>query len=188
MKNGKAPGNDGISTDVIKAGGLPLAKWLHEIFVDIWKYETMVKDWATAILIRLYMHKGDKKICESYRGISLLVETSKIFSRIILNRVQGFPDKQLLEEQAGFRPNLSTIDILKMIMEKSLSNNKPLPMCFVDIMKAYDSVDRVLLWQICRHYGLSDTIVRMLQLLYKDTKAQVRINDMWPYSEIPEFY
>ncbi|CAF3297940.1 unnamed protein product, partial [Rotaria sp. Silwood2] len=179
MKNGKAPGNDGISIDLIKAGGLPLAKWLHEIFVDIWENEIMIEDWTTAILIRLYKNKGDKKICDNYRGISLLVVTSKIFSRIILNRVQDLMDKQLLEEQAGFRSNRSTIDqifILKMIMEKSRNNNKPLHMCFIDIMKAYDSIDRALLWQICRHYGLSEKIVRMLQLLYKDTKAQVRIN------------
>ncbi|CAF3715602.1 unnamed protein product [Rotaria socialis] len=179
MKNGKAPGNDGISIDVIKAGGLPMAKWLHEIFVDIWENEIMIKDWTTAILIRLYKNKGDKKICDNYRGISLLVVTSKIFSRIILNRVQGLLDKQLLEEQAGFRSNRSTIDqifILKMIKEKSHNNNKPLHMCFIDIMKAYDSVDRTLLWQICRHYGLTDKIVQMLILLYQDTKAQVRIN------------
>ncbi|CAM4833486.1 unnamed protein product [Rotaria magnacalcarata] len=57
MKNGKAPGNDGISIDVIKAGGLPMAKWLHEIFVDIWENEIMIKDWTTAILIRLYKNK-----------------------------------------------------------------------------------------------------------------------------------
>ncbi|CAF3935647.1 unnamed protein product [Rotaria sp. Silwood1] len=148
MKNGKAPGSNGISIDVIKAGGLPLAKWLHEIFVDIWENEIMIENWTTTILIRLYKNKGDKKICDNYRGISLLVVTSKIFSRIILNRVQGLLDKQLLEEQAGFRSNRSTIDqifILKMIMEKSRNKNKPLHICFIDIMKAYDSVDRVLL-------------------------------------------
>ncbi|CAF2569830.1 unnamed protein product, partial [Rotaria sp. Silwood2] len=61
MKNGKAPGNDGISADLIKAGGLPMAKWLHEIFVDIWENETIIEDWSTAILIRLYKNKGDKK-------------------------------------------------------------------------------------------------------------------------------
>ncbi|CAF4133783.1 unnamed protein product [Rotaria sp. Silwood2] len=62
MKNGKAPGNDGISADLIKAGGLPMAKWLHEIFVDIWENETIIEDWSTAILIRLYKNKGDKKV------------------------------------------------------------------------------------------------------------------------------
>ncbi|CAF4930862.1 unnamed protein product [Rotaria magnacalcarata] len=179
MKNGKASGNNGISADIIKAGGLPMVKWLHEVFVGIWGNETIVEDWATAILIRLYKNKGDKKISDNYRRISLLVVTSKIFSRIILNRVQALLDKQLLEEQAGFRCNPSIVDqifILKMIMEKSRNVNKPLFMLFIDIMKAYDSVDRALLWNICRHYGLTGKIVRILKLLYHDTKAQVRIN------------
>ncbi|CAF4368679.1 unnamed protein product, partial [Rotaria magnacalcarata] len=61
-------------------------------------------------------------------------------------------------------------------MEKSRNANKPLFMLFIDIMKAYDSVDRALLWNICRHYGLTGKIVRILKLLYHDTKAQVRIN------------
>ena len=178
-KSGKAPGNDNISSDTLKAGGVPMASWLHEIFVDIWQTEEMVDDWTTAILIRLYKGKGDKQVCDNYRGISLLVVASKVFSRVILNRVQILLDRQLLEEQAGFRSNRSTIDqifTLKMIMEKSREHNKPLFMCFVDIQKAYDSVNRELLWQICKHYGLAAKTVRMLQLLYKDTKAQVRIN------------
>ncbi len=179
MKNGKAPGNDNISADVLKAGGSPMVKWLHEIFVDIWHNEQIVDDWTTAILIRLYKNKGDKRICDNYRGISLLVVASKVFSRIILNRVQDLLNKQLLEEQAGFRNNRSTIDqifILKMTMEKSRDYNKPLFMCFIDIQKAYDSINRDLLWQICKHYGLTSKIIRMLQLLYKNTRAQVRIN------------
>jgi exonuclease III len=179
MKSGKAPGNDNISADVLKAGGLPMAKWLHEVFVGIWQNEDIVDDWTTAILIRLYKNKGDKRICDNYRGISLLVVASKVLSRIILNRIQSLLDKQLMEEQAGFRTNRSTIDqifILKMVMEKSRNYNKPLFMCFIDIQKAYDSVNRDLLWQICKHYGLTSKIVRMLQLLYKNTRAQVKIN------------
>ncbi|CAF3739036.1 unnamed protein product, partial [Rotaria sp. Silwood1] len=35
MRNRKASGNDDISADILKAGGLPVLKWLHEIFVDI---------------------------------------------------------------------------------------------------------------------------------------------------------
>ena len=178
-ESGKSPGNDNISSDVLKTGGVPMAAWLHEIFIDIWQSEKMVDDWTTAILIRIYKGKGDKQLCDNYRGISLLVVASKVFSRVILNRVQSLLDKQLLEEQAGFRSNRSTIDqifSLKMTMERSREHNKPLFMCFVDIQKAYGSVNRDLLWQICRHYGLTEKIVRMLQLLYKDTKAQVRVS------------
>ena len=138
-----------------------------------------MNDWTTAILIRLYKNRGDKYICGNYRGISLLVATSKIFSRVILNREQSLLDKQLLEEQAGFRTNRSTVDqifILKMVMEKSHDCNKPLYICFIDIQKAYDSVNRDLLRQICKHYGLSNKTVRMLQLLHTNTKARIRVN------------
>ena len=138
-----------------------------------------MNDWTTSILIRLYKNKGDKHICDNYRGISLLAATSKIFSRVTLNRVQSLLDKQLLEEQAGFRTNRSTVDqifILKMVMEKLHDYNKPLYMCFIDIQEAYDSVNRDLLWQICKHYGLSNKTVRMLQLLHTNTKARIRVN------------
>ncbi|CAF4739673.1 unnamed protein product, partial [Rotaria sp. Silwood2] len=48
MKNRKAPSNYDISTDILKAGELPVLKWLHEIFVDIWQNEEIVDDWILA--------------------------------------------------------------------------------------------------------------------------------------------
>ncbi|CAF1464287.1 unnamed protein product, partial [Rotaria sordida] len=72
LKSGKAPGNDGIAADLLKAGGKSMAKWLHEIIGEIWENEQMVEDWTTAILIRIYKGKGDKRICDNYKGISLL--------------------------------------------------------------------------------------------------------------------
>ena len=98
---------------------------------------------------------------------------------MILNRVQKCLSTKLLEEQAGFQPNRSTVDhifTLKMLFESTRDYNKPLFLCFLDIQKAYDSVNRALLWTICKHYGLTDKIVRLLQLLHKDSKACVRVN------------
>ena len=105
----------------------------------------MVKDWTHAVLIRLYKNKGDKRICDNYRGISLLVVAGKVFARIILTRIQDMLNRQLLEEQAGFRPGRSTIDqifTLKKVMERSREFHQPLHMCFIDLKKAYDSVNR----------------------------------------------
>jgi hypothetical protein len=63
-----------------------------------------------------------------------------------------------------------------MAMEKQKEYNKPLYLCFIDITKAYDSVNRELLWKICRQYGLTEKIIRLFQLTYKDSRAQVRID------------
>ncbi|CAF1602087.1 unnamed protein product, partial [Didymodactylos carnosus] len=72
MKSRKAPGDDGVTADLLKAGGAPVVRWLYEIFTDVWKNEEMVEEWTLAILIRLYKNKGEKQVCDNYRGISLL--------------------------------------------------------------------------------------------------------------------
>jgi hypothetical protein len=102
MRCGKAPGIDGVTADVLKAGGTGLAQRLHHLFVDVWEDEDSVDDWSTAILIRLFKNKGDKKDCANYRGISLLPVVSKVFSRILLSRVQEHLNSQILDIQAGF--------------------------------------------------------------------------------------
>jgi exonuclease III len=136
MKGGKAPGIDGITADIIKAGGRALSTRLHTLLVEIWEEEENIDDWSTAIIIRLFKNKGDKRDCGNYRGISLLPIASKIFSRIILDRVQNHLGKQIMEQQAGFQPNKSTIDhilTLKLVMEKTRDNDKSLFLCFIDI-------------------------------------------------------
>ncbi|CAF5042879.1 unnamed protein product, partial [Rotaria magnacalcarata] len=163
MKSKKAPGNDGITVDILKAGGTPVLIWLKELFVEMWGNERIPENWSSAILIPLFKNKGDKTSCDNYRGICLL----------------NVVNQQLLEQQAGFRSNRSTVDqifIVNMIMEKASEYDIPLFICFIDIQKAYDSVNRELLWKICRHYGLTDKIVKLLQLVYKDSNARIKIN------------
>jgi hypothetical protein len=179
IRNRKAPGKDEVAAELLKAGGLPLAEWLHEIIRDVWGQELMVKDWTTAVLIRLYKNKGDKRISDNYRGISLLVVAGKVFARILLTRIQGILDRKLLKEQAGFRYGRSTIDqifTLKIVMERSREFNQPLHMCFIDLQKAYDSVNREALWQVCRAYGIFDKTIEMLKFLYENTSAEVRVD------------
>ena len=60
-------------------------------------------------------------------------------------------------------------------MEKRREYNKPLFMCFIDITKAYDSVNRDLLWKVCRKYGVSQKFVNLLKMLYKNSRAKVRV-------------
>jgi hypothetical protein len=46
-------------------------------------------------------------------------------------------------------------------------------MVFLDFEKAFDSIDREMLWKILRHYGIPSKIVRMIQVLYDGFQARV---------------
>ncbi|CAF4836694.1 unnamed protein product, partial [Rotaria sp. Silwood2] len=50
MKSRKAPGSDEVTADILKAGGEPVIKWLHEMFTDVWENEQAVKEWSSATL------------------------------------------------------------------------------------------------------------------------------------------
>ena len=54
--------------------------------------------------------KGDLSKCANYRGVTLLSIPSKIFYRIILDRMIDAVDLQLRDQQAGFRKDRSCID------------------------------------------------------------------------------
>ncbi|CAF5151453.1 unnamed protein product, partial [Rotaria sp. Silwood1] len=93
MKSRKGRDNDDISADKFKVGELSLLRWLLEIFVDIWQNEGIVDHWILAIFIRFFKNKDDKKQCDNYLDISLLVVASTLFTGVILHRLQKLIDK-----------------------------------------------------------------------------------------------
>src|ERR1700753_2667348 len=106
----------------------------------------------------------------------LLSVPSKIFSRIVLGRIKFALDKMLRKEQAGFRQNRSCIDhiaSLRIIVEQSLEWQSLLYMNFIDFKKAFDMVDREVLWKILRYYGLPIKIVNIIRSLYTNTRYRV---------------
>jgi len=62
------------------------------------------------VLIYPIHKKGDKQLCDKYRGITLLNVTSKVLSKCILNRIKPWAENILGDYQAGFRQNRSTAD------------------------------------------------------------------------------
>ena len=99
-----------------------------------------------------------------------------LYNRMVLNRIRAPIDAILRKNQAGFRTGRSCIQqihILRRIMDGAYSQNIPLFITFVDFKKAFDSIDRAMMFAILRHYGIPDKIVSAIRALYDQSTCQV---------------
>jgi hypothetical protein len=121
MKKGNAAGIDNIPAEILQVDPHLSTEILYPLFLDIWNEERFPKDWKEGIIVKI-PKKGDYRNCNNWRGITLLVVISKVFTRIILDRISGILETGIRREQAGFRPNRSCIDqidTLRIIIEQS---------------------------------------------------------------------
>ena len=92
--------------------------------------------------------KKDKPECTNYRGISLVAYAGKVLLQVIAGRLSVYCAREgmLPEEQWGSRPQRSTVDMMFVVrrLQELARKNTPLLMCFIDLTKAYDSVDQTL--------------------------------------------
>jgi hypothetical protein len=141
--------------------------------------ENVPSDWKKAIIVPIFKNKGSNQDCGNYKGISLISVPSKVFMRVLLNRIKPNIEQKLREEQAGFRGGRSTVDqifAMRQVMEKRWEYALPVYCAFIDLEKAYDSVLREGMWKIAEHYGISEKIMELLRNWYVDVSSCVRMD------------
>ena len=108
--------------------------------------------------------------------MTLLPVISKIFCRMVLERIKIGIDKKLRKELARFGPKKSTAEkilILRNIFEQANEWKAGLHIHFVDFEKAFDSVQRESLWNIMRSYGIPGKMVRVIANIYEEFQCPV---------------
>ena len=115
---------------------------LHQLITNAWEVGSVPQAWKDASIVTI-TKKGDRD-CGNYRGMSLLFIASKIFARILLNRLSTHITPEVVPEtQCGFRGNQSTVDMifcLRQLQEQCIEQDRPLYMVFVEFSKAFDTV------------------------------------------------
>ena len=175
LKNGKAGGVDGMTSELMKADLETTVAVLHELFLRVWESERVPNDWRCGLIIRL-PKKGNLMECGNWRGITLLPVAAKVLGKVINTRIRDAVDTMLRQEQAGFRRGRRTTEqifILRNIIEQVIEWNANLYVCFVDFEKAFDSIDRGILWGIMGEYGIPLKLITMVKAMYDQSKCAV---------------
>ena len=84
---------------------------------------------------------------------------------------------ELPNVQVGFRKGRGTRDQIANILwiiEKARELQKTIYFCFIDYAKAFDCVDRNILWKILKEVGIPDYLTCLLRNLYAGQEATVR--------------
>ena len=103
----------------------------------------------------------------------------EVYNRMLPNRIYDPINHRLRPYQAGFRRGhscLEQIHILKRVMEAYRQRQLPLIAIFIDFSKAFDSVDREMMWKILRHYGVPEKMVQAISTIYRSCLNRVRVN------------
>ncbi|CAG4978182.1 unnamed protein product [Parnassius apollo] len=164
LKNGRAPGEDGITAELLKAGGTPVLEVLQKLFNSVLHGGTTPEAWSRSAVV-LFFKKGDNALLKNYRPISLLSRVYVLFSRVITNRLARRLDDFQPPEQAGFRKGFSTIDhihTLRQIVQKIEEYNLPLCLVYVDYEKAFDSIE---IWAVLQSLQRCQVDCRYMEVL-----------------------
>ncbi|KAK6744638.1 hypothetical protein RB195_011390 [Necator americanus] len=170
VRNRTAPGPDRIRPEHLKSLPPVLINTLARLFTRYLSECKVPKQWKTSETVLLYK-KGDPHDISKYRPICLLSVIYKLFTRVILNRFEKVLDEGQPCEQAGFRKRFSTIDhihTVSKLIEVSREYKMPLCLTFIDLKKAFDSVETEAVVEALDNQGVPTQYIKVLRELYSN--------------------
>ena len=185
MANGKAMGPVELPAELLKFGlsdsSHEILLAFHDIIVAVWMTGEVLQEWKDATINVLHKNK-DRTECSNYRSLSLVAHAGKVLLKIVANRLGDFCEEAgiLPEEQCGFQPQRSTTDmmfVVRRLQELGRTSNTSLEICFIDLAKAYDSVDRVLSWEVLARIGVPPRMIKAIRMFHGGMRTRVQLDD-----------
>ena len=161
LSNKTSFGDDEIPLTILKSCINPIASILSDLINDSFLHGYFPDELKIAKVCPIYK-SGPTSIVSNYRPISILPSMSKIYEKAMQIRLNNYLKSKniLVRNQYGFReqysPYMALLDIVDKIT-KSIEDGKVALAIFIDLQKAFDSLDHNILLQKLSHYGIRGT-------------------------------
>ena len=181
LKCSKACGHDGLNSYVLKKIIHFIVDPLCHIFNLSLSSSIFPQPLKLAKVIPVFK-KGDSNQCNNYRPISILPCISKILERIVYDQLYNFLVKYsiIIPCQYGFRKlhstDLAILDLYDKV-SNALSNNQYVVGLFIDLTKAFDSLDHSILLRKLERYGVRGTPLEWFRNYLSNRKQYTEYNN-----------
>ena len=170
LKNKNCEGHDRIPVRILADGKLLLLKPLTQLFRKIYQTRQIPEQWLISKIIPIHK-KGQMKNVENYRPIANLCSCSKIFEKLILQRIRKleFDNKIDLtgKSQHGFKPKHSTLTAglkLQTLITRAVDEDMYALMASLDLSSAFDVVNVELLLKRLNIIGLPSDVIDLVSV------------------------
>lgn len=175
IKPRKAPGPDGIVTEVLKKAVEKSSEQFLQMFNKYMREAIFPIEWKIANVVLIPKPGRDSALSSSFRPICLLNITGKLFERIILGRLEREIEERKLisSRQHGFVKGRSTITAVRAVLAAvEASQEQWCALVLIDIKNAFNTAS----WQVITEVVTEGGISPYLQLLIRKYLQERRIS------------
>ena len=178
-KEKKAPGPDHIWNSMLKQLPKAFLEQLLRLFNLSWQRSAVPRCWKSGMVIPILKPDKDKKQVLSYRPIALTSTVSKLFERMVVERMHHLLKDRMNPRQAAYKRGRDSIENLCIVTDKLKSakamGEEAILITF-DLQKAFDAVQPVTLLNKMSKIGLSTKYLRWVQNYLTSRKISTRVN------------
>ena len=179
LKTKTSTGNDGISVQLLKVIAPGIVKPLTALLNQSLKTGIFPNNLKLAKIIPLHK-KESRELMDNYRPVSLLNALSKIFERAVYNQLYKYfkNNNYFYKNQYGFREEHSTElaanELIDRVLEDLDKKRNPI-VVFMDLSKAFDTLDHSILLKKLEYYGVKGTELSWFKNYISNRKQYVEI-------------
>ena len=126
-------------------------------------------------IITLIHKKGDKKLLQNYRPLSLTNTDYKIIAFVFARRLQTILDKLISKDQTAYVKGRFIWENARLILdifEYCENNDQEGILLFLDFEKAFDSVEWNFLLKTLKKFNFGNNFIEWIKILYTRTKRR----------------
>ena len=179
LKNKRTPGNDGLTAGLYKCHWKLLEPYFMACLDESITQGELSHSQKQGIVRLIEKKDKDRREIENWRPISLLNIDTKIFSKILANRIKNVLPEIISEEQTGFIKQRfigEGIQMINGVLDYCKENNEQGLMIAIDFKKAFDSVNHKFLFKALEQFGFGENFIHMVRTLHCNAENAVLNN------------